>query len=294
MRQDDVTDADDGAGERIERRRVLQASAGAAVGALGLTSPVTGQDVRDPFGACGSGWRSAPSSYPYVDLTQSDPSTGGDFPRGADEFVIYVHGWLEEFASGGKDQGYTLEQALEQNGYGKPTVAAVWNSTQPLWPLAKRNADRAGKRLAAWLNAYLDEYPDTTVKTVDHSLGSRVILQALDVLGGDEVLDNVSLIGAAVNPNTVCEGSTYYQGIQDSASAVYNYHSRNDEIVCNLYRVAEFESGLGCVGSNCGTSGSVGPAPDNYRDVDVTDTVDAHCKYGKPDVGCVPQIVSNF
>lgn len=285
--------ADEERAPTVDRRTVLKASAAATAGTAGMTA-ATGSATAALFGECESGWADAPQNYPTIDLTRENPETGGDFPAGAGEFVIYVHGWLEFFASGSKDQGYTLEQALEQNGYEHPTVAAFWDSNQPVWSVAKANADEAGARLAAWLDGYLDRYPDTTIRTVDHSLGARVALEALNQLNGSETLANVSLVGAAVDPDSVCEGGEYDSGIENSASEVFNYHSENDDIVCHTYQMREGKPGLGCKGSRCGFFGFGGDTPSNYADVDVTDQVANHCDYGKPDVGCVPTIVSNF
>lgn len=274
----------------LNRRSVLKAASAAAAGATGLAG-TAGAIPTGPsfFGECEDGWKHASIDYPVIDLRTPEPTPRGNFPTGADEILIYVHGWLEKFAHGGRSQAYTLETALQQNGYDKPTVAAIWNSNQPAWPVAKRNADTAGNRLASWLDDYLDQYPNTTVKTVDHSLGTRVILEALATLGGAEVLDNVSTIGGAVDPDTVCSGTRYADGISSSAAEVYNYHSTKDTVVCDNYALAEGTPGIGCAGSDCG-----GDVPSNFSNVDVSDSVKAHCDYGRPDVGCVPEIVSNF
>lgn len=274
----------------ITRRRVLGAATAATSGLAGLSGTAAASGSGPSFfGECSSGWASAPEDYPVVDLRFGEPTTKGDFPRGADELVLYVHGWLEAFASGARDQGYTLETALRANGYDAPTAAVVWNSNQPIWPLAQRQADEAGRRLADFLDEYMAACPGTTLRTVDHSLGSRVILEALATLDGDRVLENVSLIGGAVNPDSVCRGTQYGDGIANSAEAVYDYHSENDDVVCDVYALSEGTPGIGCVGAEC-----EGDVPANFADVDVTDSVDAHCDYGKPEVGCVPEIVSNF
>ena len=276
-------------GRGMSRRRVLQCVSVGATGLAGAAGTAgAARGVPPFFGACESGWQQAPADYPVIDLRSPEPFTAGDFPEGASEFLVYVHGWLEKFARGGRNQGYTLETALQQNGYSQPTVAAIWNSNDPAWPVAKRRADIAGQRLARFIVGYLERYPATTIKTVDHSLGTRVILEALATLGGDSVLDNVSTIGGAVDADTVCSGTRYGDGIEASVNELYNYHSRNDDIVCETYASYEGTAGIGCAGADCGST------PSNYADVDVTDSVNAHCNYGKPDVGCVPEIVANF
>lgn len=273
----------------LSRRGVLRSASVAATGVAGAAGTANGSAPNPSFfGECGQGWQRAPADYPTIDLRSPEPVTTGAFPEGEDEFLIYVHGWLERFARGGRNQGYALETALERNGYGEPTVAAIWNSNDPAWPVAKRQADVAGRRLARFIVDYLERYPNTTIKTVDHSLGTRVILEALATLGGEAVLDDVSTVGGAVDPDTVCSGTRYGDGIETSADAVYNYHSENDDIVCETYAYAEGTSGIGCSGAACDSTHS------GYSDVDVTADVDAHCDYGKPDVGCVPEIASNF
>jgi hypothetical protein len=84
---------------------------------------------------------------------------GGDFPEGADEIVLYVHGWLGASAGAARDQGFTLETALRANDYDAPTAAVVWNSNQPVWPLAQQQADEAGRRLAGFLETTSSAVP---------------------------------------------------------------------------------------------------------------------------------------
>lgn len=135
----------------------------------------------------------------------------------------------------------------------------------------------------------MSEDSDSGRGTGHHSNLTRRRLLGAATLDGDRVLENVSLIGGAVDPDSVCKGAEYGDGIANSAEAVYDYHSENDEVVCDVHALSEGTSGIGCVGSECD-----GNAPANFTDVDVTDSVDAHCNYGKPDIGCVPEIVSNF
>ena len=90
-----------------------------------------------------------------------------------------------------------------------------------------------------------------------------------------------------MNP-TLPAATRYGDGIEAAAGEVYDYHSENDDIVCETDAFAEETSGIGCVGADCGI------LPVNSTDVDVTGTVDQHCDYGEPDVGRVPGIVANF
>lgn len=279
----------------LSRRTVLKAGTTAAVGAAGLaasTGTAAALDIETI--GCTKGWQEAPDDYPTIDLTQENPSTTGNFPEDADEILIYVHGLLEDLAGDAPNQGFTLQQALRRNGYQEPTVTAVWDSNTLNFFGAEKNADTAGQRLASWLDDYLTENPGTTIRTVNHSLGTRVILTALNELDGSHVLEDVALVGGAVNPDTVCSDGRYASGIRNSADQVNNFHSRKDRIVCTLYAFTSFTSAVGCRGSDCGGWFRQGSTPPNYEDINVSGSVSEHCDYVKPEVGAVPQIVNSF
>lgn len=288
---DNATSRNDGSDRReMTRRRMLVTASGTAVGLVGTTA------LSGSVGAQTSGWESAPADYPTIDLTAPDPSTTGAFPSDADELVVYVHGWQEASNGGGENQGYTLETALRANGYDAPTVTAMWDSNTDALDTetAQERAAVAAPRLAAWLDEYLTDNPETTVRAVSHSLGAQVILGALEALAGDRVLPDVALLGAAVDDDTVCTDGEYATGIETAAGAVRSYHSENDGVICSMYSLLEGASGLGCEGSDCGGFFSRGSTPENFTDNDVTDTVDSHGEYGRPDVGCVPQVLEDF
>ncbi|ELY46883.1 esterase/lipase family protein [Natronorubrum tibetense] len=273
----------------LNRRCLLRATSAAAVGAVGVgaaSTSVSAGEVKD----CTDWPVEAPADYPEVDLTGT-PSES-NIPHGVDEICIYVHGWNGMKSS--ENQAYTYETALGQNGYGAPVVAATWDAdTANFWG-AESNADTAGQRLADWLRDYRAANPSTTIRLTGHSLGGRVSLATLNALGGDEVIDTVALLGAAVNDDTVCDDGEYADGITHSAHVVYNYHSRDDDTVCTLYGLQTWGSGVGCDGADCGGWFSSGSTPDSYHDRDVTAQVDGHCEFMRPDIGCVPQIVNDF
>lgn len=269
-------------GRARTRRSVLRATSVAAVGVVGVggaSNSASAGEVKD----CTDWPVNAPADYPTVDLT--DEPWESNVPHGVGEICVYVHGWNGMKSS--DDQAYTYETALNQNGYGQPVVTARWDSdTLNFWG-AESNADTAGERLADWIRDYRAANPGTTIRLTGHSLGSRASLATLKALGGDQVVDTVTLLGAAVDDDTVCD--EYASGIQHSAGTVYNYHSRDDDTVCTLYGLQTWGSGLGCEGADCD-----GSTPGNYVDQDVTDDVDGHCNFMRPDIGCVSQIVGDF
>lgn len=285
----DSTDREPASASPISRRRVLSSGAVLGVGAAGLaasSSSVSAGEVLDCLD-----WIEAPEPYPTVDLAADDVPTR-DVPTGVEEICCYAHGWMGRKSS--DDQAHTLSLALAENGYEEPVVALTWESdTLDFWG-AERNAETAGNRLAEWFESYREANPETRIRLVGHSLGARVSLSALSSLDGAERVTSAALLGAAVDDDTVCADGRYAAGIEESAEQVVSYHSRNDRIVCGLYELSGFGSGLGCAGSDCGGWFRDGETPANFTEVDVTEQVEDHCDFKRPEEGCIDQVVADF
>lgn len=278
----------------VSRRRLLQTTAATAVGSAGFTG-VSGSAAASGFTGCDE-WLNAPAEYPEIDLTSSNPSASNfDALEDESELVVYVHGWLGLETS--TDQADTLEQALEETDYDVPVVAASWEADTRNYWRAESRTGTAGQRLASWLASDRVALEERTVRLVGHSLGGRLCLETLTAFGGETAVDTVALVGTAADDDSICTDGEYAYGIDNGAQAVYNYHSESDDNVCYGYDLQSFASGLGCGGADCGggwVTDDSGSVPENYTDVDVTDEVDDHCDYAKPEVGCVPQIVAGF
>ncbi|WP_306055317.1 alpha/beta fold hydrolase family protein [Natronococcus wangiae] len=259
------------------------------VGAVGVTA-VSGAASAGEAKDCGN-WPDSPREYPTVDLTQERPDPLG---LEAGEICVYAHGWNGMESS--HDQTYALDLALREEDYDETTVTARWDSDTANFWAAESNADEAGVRLGRWLRAEYEDDSSTTIRLVGHSLGGRLLLNTLDELAGDVVVDTASLLGAAVEDGSVCEGGRFADGIRESAADVYNYHSRDDDTVCVIYEFSTVESGLGCAGADCDGWFSDGSTPDAYADVDVTESVPGHCEYFRHDrsAGCADRIVDDF
>lgn len=214
-----------------------------------------------------------------------------------DDILIYVHGYLGEgrltgVNISGAHQAGALRQALADEFEGVDTssptvVTATWNSSTT-WPRATNRAVTAGENLAQWVKTNADDYARLTI--VGHSLGGRVVLTALTHT--EEVLvESAGLLGAAVSPKAVC--TEYRNGIESAVDeGVFNYHSQNDAMVCQLYSFREGSDGIGCTGTVTDTEERV---PANYVDVDVSETVHRHLDYFKPlpetaDGNCIPEL----
>lgn len=221
-----------------------------------------------------------------LDLVDLDDSV--DVP-GDGDLLLYVHGYLGEgrlegLHSSGAHQAAAFRAALAEEFVGSdrspPTVVAgMWNSSTT-WPKATVRATAAGRTLAGWLDRHADRYDRVTV--VGHSLGGQVALIALSHLE-TAVVDSIGLLGAAVSPESV--RVEYRDGIETGVrDCVYNYHSINDTVVCNLYSFREGHDGIGCMGALLpASSARTGTGlPENYVDVDVAETVHRHMDYFMP------------
>ncbi|WP_440766886.1 alpha/beta hydrolase [Natronorubrum sp. DTA7] len=278
----------------VSRRRLLQSPAAIAVGGAGLAG-ASGSAAGSGFTGCDE-WLDAPAEYPEIDLTRSNPSASNfESLEDETELVVSVHGWLGLETS--TDQAYTLEQAFAENEYDTPVVAASWEADTRNYWRAESRTEMAGQRLASWLASDRANLEERTIRLVGHSLGGRLCLKTLTALDGEATGDTVALLGTAADDDSVCTDGEYAYGIDTGVEAVSNYHSENDDSVCYGYDLQSLSSGLGCGGSDCDggwVTDDSGSVPDNYTDVDVTDAVDDHCDYTKPEVGCVPQIVAGF
>ncbi|NUB90542.1 alpha/beta hydrolase [Haloterrigena sp. SYSU A121-1] len=289
----DAAETDGTESTTTSRRRLLQTTAATAIGGAGLAG-ASGSASASGFTGCDD-WLDAPAEYPEIDLTSSNPTATNVDDFGDDPVVVFVHGWLGRETS--TDQAYTLERAFEEAEYDGRVVAASWASDTLNYWKAEGTTETAGRRLASWLATDRIDLEETTVRLVGHSLGGRLCLEALAVLGDDATVDSVALVGAAADDDSVCTDGEFAYGIETGADAVFNYHSENDDSVCYGYEIQSLSSGLGCGGADCSggwITDDSGTTPDDYTDVDVTATVADHCAYIKPEVGCVPQMVEDF
>lgn len=293
---DDIDDVptDETESPAVNRRTLLRTTAATAVGGAGLAG-ATGSASASGVTGCDD-WVDAPAEYPEIDLTDGNPTAMNvDDLENTDEVVVFVHGWLGLETS--TDQAHTLERAFDETDYDGRVVAASWAADTLNYWKAEGTTETAGQRLASWLATGRIDLEETTVRLVGHSLGGRLCLEALTELGDDATVDSVALVGTAADEDSVCTDGEFAYGVETGADAVFNYHSENDDSVCYGYDVQSLSSGLGCGGADCSggwVTDDSGTTPDNYTDVDVTDAVDDHCDYSKPEVGCVPQIVDDF
>jgi pimeloyl-ACP methyl ester carboxylesterase len=283
-----------GSSSQINRRSVLRGIAAGGTAAVGLgamTGSASAAEEQCLFA------EEAPDDQPYVEY---DSSLLGDaefaennVPEGEEEVLIYLHGWLELFAGGAVDQGYTLQLALEEAGYEKPVITYKYPSNNPFWWTETGAAEDEGRAFAGWLADYRDRNPDTTIRMIGHSLGARTGLGCLDEhvnVNGNDPVRSFDMLGGAIARDAVTVDGEFADAITNGAEEVNNYHSEHDGILDHIFQIGEF--GTEAVGAYGAPEGA--ETPDNYYDLNVRGTVKGHCLYYKPEEGCIDTVVENF
>jgi hypothetical protein len=142
--------------------------------------------------------------------------------------------------------------------------------------------------LANFIQWYQGYFPDVTIRIICHSLGGHCSLTALDELQQDgDSITSLSLLGAAVDAESVTGGGDYYDAVREGADDVYNYYSNSDVILEDIYSIGEFGD------EALGEESATGDEADNYEDVDVS-YVDDHCEYFQPSGGCMGDVEDDF
>lgn len=300
---------DDG-GISIGRRKILAACLGVSAGILGAAK------IRSQLLHSDTGGYKAPENYPVIStrshfhtpllggieratgVSKTDYELYGDWSniRGGDdpEITVFVHG-LNVSADTREDinQAYATQTALEDNGYDGHVVAFSWDSDKGVWWRSKEIAARVGPKLAHWTQAYLQQTKGT-VRYVAHSLGARVVLQALSFLDQQATtghrstlprVASVSVLGGAVPSVTP---SREKRPIERACKRFDNFYKRDDRTLQALSLI-EVDEMLGQSGFPTGRT-----APSNYSDSDVTKRVTSHDTYFQPGEGCIPRVVESF
>lgn len=213
----------------------------------------------------------------YTDVGYDGPSA---FPSCTNnrEIVVYVHGWNtdEEYDEvhsnieipSAVTQFNIVKQALWSVGYTQqPVIGFSWDSDAPLWNTAKKIADKNGLKLAKFILDFKSRCENAEIRLVGHSLGARVILNALDRLHNDPRLApwnavernyrvaSVHLLGAAVNPEAVSMTQGFGIPIRDEVDQFHNKFSLQDDVLETAYRTTEGRIALGEGGAQGMASG---------------------------------------
>lgn len=220
------------------------------------------------------------------------------------EVALYVHGWTPTNKSKTIEEAERVDMSIKHNEYPRNITVLLfsWDSETGLggWRQAIDNANRNGDKLANWTLTFKDACSSNNVRIIAHSLGSRVVLSALDRLHANTsypewntnnfTIASVHLLGAAVDDEEVSKNLSdtrdspyddqivYGQAIEEEVSSFYNLFNREDdrlepafsdpELQPMYYPHYENDVALGNSGKQLGIAG-----PQNYVDTSVQDQI---------------------
>ncbi|WP_226479529.1 alpha/beta hydrolase [Natrinema amylolyticum] len=249
----------------VSRRRLLGSTAATVVASVGL-SVASGSVAADTDGIAELDFRDG-----VPDVT--------DAPQDETEVVFKIHGYTSSSAS--VERAATFRETARTVGYDESVTAVTWDDSG-LPTTAVQSARDTGQLFAAWLADYTDANPSTTIRILGHSMGGIVQMETLAAIDGEFTVATADGIGSFEASDAPCEDGPFFDAIQASADAVHNYYSTNDGV-----------ARLGSGPADCGGWFSDGTTPDNYIDVDVSDSVSDHSAY-RAETGCVSAIVDNY
>ncbi|WP_126661625.1 alpha/beta hydrolase [Haloterrigena salifodinae] len=249
----------------VSRRRLLGTAATTIVAGAGV-SVASGSVAADTDGIA------------ELDFRDGVPAVT-DAPQDEAEIVFKIHGYTSSSAS--VERAATFRDTARAVGYDELVAAVTWDDGG-LPTTAIQSARDTGDLFAAWLADYVDANPSTTIRILGHSMGGIVQMETLAAIDGEFTVATADGIGSYEASNAPCEDSDFFDAIQTSAEAVHNYYSTNDAV-----------ARLGSGPADCGGWFGDGTTPDNYADVDVSDSVSDHSAYREA-TGCVAAIVDNY
>jgi hypothetical protein len=226
------------------------------------------------------------------------------------EIAIYVHGvWTSE--GNAKEQTERVNLSLNSLNYTIPVIGYTWDSnthfsieytsiSQEGWSVAKIIANKNGPLLAKYIIDFKDNCPNSDIRILAHSLGSRVVLSSLEYLSthqntfvnqSSKIIKSVHLMGAAVDNEEVSLNSiagfnnpfpwfaipsctidksdvkfAYGNAIQEVVEDFYNLVNSDDNVLQLFYPCAEGGNyALGQTGKDMILSVQ---APTNYHDIE--------------------------
>jgi pimeloyl-ACP methyl ester carboxylesterase len=228
------------------------------------------------------------TDYEASDIPGLQPGTS--CPK---EVAIYVHGvWTGIGSSSANLESETgifdrARMSLAVNNYSIPVIGFSWDSNTTIttngigWSIAKKIAQDNGPKLARFIFDYKSTCQDTDVRIIAHSLGAKVVLNALQDLTDNQrcnsssKVESVHLMGAAVDDEQVSTDPSdaddpgekvYGQSIESQVIRFSNLFDTEDNALEEPYPYYEGgETALGLNGAVQGVS-----LPRNYQDIDVT------------------------
>jgi hypothetical protein len=227
------------------------------------------------------------------------------------EIAIYVHGvWASEDSA--KEQTERVGLSLASLNNTITLIGYTWDSNTPFdpedpsisqegWKIAKIIAKENGPLLAKFIIDFKETCPNSEIRIMAHSLGSRVVLSALDYLFNHQndfnmnnqtskIIKAVHLMGAAVDNEEVSLNSivgfnnpfpwfaipsctiddsgvkfAYGKSIQNIVEDFYNFVNSEDNVLQRFYPCAE--GGNDALGQSGKDDDNSVQTPANYHDI---------------------------
>lgn len=176
------------------------------------------------------------------------------------EWAIYIHGvWTDRDAA--IEQAERIDLSLPSDRK-IPIFLFLWEGNTDLspfgWDDAKDNADAAGHELARVIAESKSACPSDEIRLVAWSLGSRVILSALDSLDNNSRwkeerfnITSVHLMGAAIDDEKVSknpldvdhglydDGKVYGTAIEGNVVEFYNLYNPEDDMLESVDQIEQ-------------------------------------------------------
>lgn len=228
-------------------------------------------------------------------LTQDEDTADAwldNLPEHFNDRAVYVVDWeskrlrdiAKTFSAAGGKQGaikFGISNLAKKAAKAAPAklapianVLTVADLIDNPWHVARYKSEETGILLADLIARTNQKFT-----LVGHSLGCRVIhycLSALKTREDQKWIESVYLMGGAVNNNVSGEGGMDWYEIEKAVEGgIYNYYSKNDDVLKYLYTVAELFTGKP-IGRNLIPSKAI-------TNFDVTNNVPKHISY-KPNM----------
>jgi len=144
-----------------------------------------------------------------------------------------------------------IREGLRQAGYRGQVARLTWSvSFNPAIDQTVRIfARQGGKRLATYIQDYVDQFPDREVNVVGLSAGSGVAIWALESLKPGYKVNNVILLSSSLHHRYDVS-----RALRNVKGKIYCYYSPNDAVLTSLMKAfgtidgVFLEDGAGAVG----------------------------------------------
>jgi pimeloyl-ACP methyl ester carboxylesterase len=235
--------------------------------------------TRDHYDTESTNLKASHTLYDYRTIGSIPGFTPGTTPPA--EIAIVVHGWDNQ-PTEAQTRFQRARASLRILGYQGPVVGFTWDSNTGWGPSnafgfdeGKAIAISNGRKLANFIDTFRARCPNTKIHLMGHSMGTRVVLEAIYALGYDGYyawnrqlagtrIDDVHLLGAAVDNEEPQMNARYGQAIWFEVGRCFNYYDPEDDILEFLYPPEEGDYALGETGIE-----ERFQKPFNYTDVNV-------------------------